>query len=109
MTALSDEILSDLITELSLKDSAEISVLSVKVKNAIREIKRVRNYPDVYTKEKIDKDLENYYSNIRELALYDYNQVGAEGEASHSENGISRTWKDRKECFNGICPFVKVI
>lgn len=109
MTALSDEILSDLTTELSLEDSAEISVLSVKVKNAIREIIRARNYPDSYTEEQIDKDLEKYYSNIKDLAMYDYNQIGVEGQIGHSENGTSRTWKDREKCFNGVYPFVRVI
>lgn len=108
MGALSDEILSDLTTELGLKDNDEIAVLSIKVKNAVREVKKARNYPNNYTESMIDEDLENYYSNIKDLALYDYNQVGAEGEVSHSENGTSRTWKDRKECLNGVIPFVKI-
>lgn len=109
MEALQNEISTDLIIELGIKDNAEISALNIKVKNAIREVKRARNYPNHYTQEMINKDLENYYSNIKEIALYDYNQIGAEGETSHSENGTSRTWKDRKECFNGIYPFIRTI
>lgn len=109
MSALLDEILSDLTTELGLEDNDEISKLSIKVKNAEREVKRARNYPNTYTSSMIEKDLENYYSNIKDLALYDYNQIGAEGEVSHSENGTSRTWKDRKECLNGVFPFVQII
>lgn len=109
MSALSEEILSDLITELDVKDNDEIAKLSIKVKNAEREVKKARNYPNNYTDSMIEEDLESYYSNIKELALYDYNQIGAEGEKSHSENGTSRTWKDRKECLNGVYPFVKII
>ena len=109
MSALSENILSELVTELSLTDNVDISALSIKVKNAVREVKRARNYPDYYTDKQIDKDLENYYSNIRNLALYDYSQIGAEMEKSHSENGVSRTWEDRQKCFDGVYPFVKVI
>lgn len=109
MEALRNEISTDLITELGIKDNAEISALNVKVKNAIREVKRARNYPSHYTNEMISNDMENYYSNIKDIALYDYNQIGAEGQTSHSENGTSRTWKDRKECFNGIIPFVHTV
>lgn len=109
MEALRNEISTDLITELGIKDNAEISALNIKVKNAIKEVKRARNYPSHYTDEMISSDMENYYSNIKDIALYDYNQIGAEGQTSHSENGTSRTWKDRKECFNGVIPFVHTV
>lgn len=109
MEALRNEISTDLITELGIKNNAEISALNIKVKNAIKEVKRARNYPSHYTDEMISKDMENYYSNIKDIALYDYNQIGAEGQTSHSENGTSRTWKDRKECFNGVIPFVHTV
>lgn len=105
MEPLIIEILEDLKTELGLKKDSDIAVLTSKVKNAYREVKRTRNYQPYHTQEFIDKDMENFYSNIRELALYDFNQVGVEGQVSHSENGTSRAWKDRKECFNGITAF----
>lgn len=105
MEPLIIEILEDLTTELGLKKDSDIAVLTSKVKNAYREVKRTRNYQPCHTQEFIDKDMNNFYSNIRELALYDFNQVGGEGQVSHSENGTSRAWKDRKECFNGITAF----
>jgi len=105
MEPLIEEILEDLKTELGLKDESDVAVLTSKVKNAYREVKRTRNYQSCHTQEFIDKDMENFYSNIRELALYDFNQVGGEGQTSHSENGTSRVWKDRKECFIGITAF----
>lgn len=109
MELLLNEILTDLTTELGLTESYDIAILKSKIKNSIREVKRSRNYQGHHAEEFIFKDMEKYYSNIRELALYDYNQVGAEGETSHSENGTSRAWKERKECLVGIVPFVSAV
>ena len=105
MEPLIIEILEDLTTELGLVKETDKAVLTSKVKNAYREVKRTRNYQSYHTQDFIDNDMNNFYSNIRELALYDYNQEGAEGQTNHSENGTSRVWKDRKECFNGITAF----
>ena len=102
MEVLLDEILQDLKLQLDISSEQEVALLSSKIKNAIREVRHARNYPKYYTDSQIAEDLEDYYSNILSLALYDYNQIGAEGETGHSDSGTSRTWKDRKECFNGI-------
>ena len=80
-----------------------------KVKNAIREVKSIREYPDSYTDEQIAKDMFRYYSNIRRLALYDYNQIGVEGQVSHSETGESRSWADRGDCLKGVYAVATVI
>lgn len=109
MEPLVNEILKDLTTELGLAEDSDIVVLTSKVRNAYREVKRTRNYQSSHTQEFIDWDMENFYSNIRELALYDFNQVGAEGQTSHIEPGISRVWKDRRECLNGVFAFCGVI
>lgn len=107
---LQEEIVTDLTTELKEDDDFSSDILAIKVKNAIREIKSARMYPNSYTDAMIEKDLEtNYYSTIVNLARYDYNQIGAEGEQSHSEGDVSRSWVDRKEFFNGVTPFVKIL
>ncbi len=105
MELLVNEILEDLTTELGLTEKSDLAVLTSKIRNAYREVKRARNYQSSHTQEFIDRDMENFYSNIRELALYDFNQAGAEGQTSHSENGTNRVWKDRKECLNGVVAF----
>lgn len=112
MDALQKEILVGLGTELGLLDlktkealkgkEQDVACLSSKIKNALREIRGKRNYPEYFSEEQITKDLEKYYSNIRELALYDFNQFGAEGQTSHNENGTNRTWKSRNDCFIGV-------
>lgn len=105
MLTLENDILEDLTADLSETDeNFKQSLIIPKIKGAIREVKRARNYPKHYTDSMIAEDLQNYYTNIRALALYDYNLIGGEFEESHSENSISRSWKDRDRLFNGIIP-----
>lgn len=111
MTAgLEQEIFADLSAELSVSDKnfSETLLLS-KVRNAIREVKRARNYPKSYSDSQIERDMYDYFSNIRNIVLYDYNLIGAEGQQSSSENGTSRSYVDRDKLFCGICPFVRVL
>ena len=105
---LQEELLADLTLELEDYDSFNPKSLLQKVIGAIREVRTARNYPTTYSDERIQKDLYRYYSNIRNIALYDYNKVGAEGESSHSENSINRSYEDRKTLFNGILPLSRV-
>lgn len=101
------EIIEDLKSELSIDDPMfNERLLSFKVKNAIREVRMKRNYVATsYTEEEILADLENYYSVIRNVALYDYNQVGAEFQKSSTEN-YQRTYIDRDDLFKGVHAFV---
>ena len=79
------------------------------IDQATEEIRTLRNYPDSYTDERIDEDLNKYQSIIVNLAVYDYSQAGESYMSSYSENGISRNWKDRKELLAGVFPFAKVL
>lgn len=110
MTArLEQEIFADLSGELSISDEkfSETLLLS-KVRDAIREVKRARNYPKSYSESQIEMDMYDYFSNIQNIALYDYNLIGAEGQQSSSENGTSRNYIDRNKLFCGIRPFARV-
>lgn len=102
MDGLVDEIYDDLVKELDISEEADLSMILRKIKNAYREVKVIRNYPDSYTDATIEKDMMKYYSNIHNLALYDYNQIGAEGELSHSDNTGSRSWANRNTCLEGV-------
>ena len=104
---LQDELIADLMLELSSEPTFNADALKQKVVGAIREVKRARKYPSYYTDEQIQTDLYEYYSNIRNIALYDYNKIGAEGETSHSENGVNRSYADRNKLFAGIIPISK--
>lgn len=109
MNEMITELITDLTTELQITDpNFNSTLLTSKVTNAVKEVKRARNYPSSYTQEKIDADIQNYYTQARAISLYDYNQVGAENEVSHSENNISRSFLDRNKLFAGITPFARV-
>ena len=101
---LQDELISDLTAELEGQPTFSSSLLKQKVVGAIREVKRARKYPSYYTDEQINKDLYEYYSNIRSIALYDFSQVGAPFEESHNENSVNRSWSDRNKLFSGVLP-----
>ena len=104
---LQGELLADLTSELETEPTFSSTKLFQKVVGAIREVKRARKYPKYYTDEQIAKDLYDFYSNIRNIALYDYNAIGAEFEKSHSENGTSRSYEDRDKLFYGILPLAR--
>ncbi len=107
---LEQEIIAELTVELSGQPTFNEKILSLKVKNAIREVKMKRNYQVTsYDDEQIEKDLYNYYSVIKNVALYDFAQLGAPFENSHNENSISRTWANRDELFKGVHSFVDVL
>ena len=66
-------------------------------------------YTDTYTEEGIAEDLKRFENNIVDLAVYDRSQAGEAYMASYSENGVSRSWKNREDLFFGVYPFVKVL
>lgn len=105
MLTLENDLLEDLKSELSVTDPKfKPELIIPKIKNAIREVKRARNYPKHYTESAIVEDLENYYSNIRNIALFDYNLIGGEFQESYSENGKSGSFVNRNSLFAGIIP-----
>lgn len=108
---LAEELFEDLKTELlEDEEGGEFSetLLKQKVKNAIREVKSKRNYPSGYTDGMVANDLDRYYSNMRNIALYDYNTIGYEGESQHGEDSIQRTMVDRSTLFSGIVPLATI-
>ena len=102
-----NEILEELKIELSDEDLNE-DMLSSKVKSAYREVKLLRKYPSHYSDEKITSDMEQYFNHIKNIALYDYLKIGAEGEKSHNENGINREYSERSTLFRGIVSIVRI-
>ena len=105
------EIICDLTAELRKEAGFDAQILAIKVKDAYRDVKARRSYNYSSLKEeKIEQDMyDNYYSHVKNLALYKYNTIGGEFEVSHSENGISRTWRSETDILRGVISFVKVI
>lgn len=106
---LQDEIVDDLKIELQDDTDFNENLLEVKVKNAIREIRNRRGYPANFTEDRIVADLERLYSDIARLAVIDYNQVGAQGQSSHTEDDVKRSWESRENILCNITAYVKVL
>ena len=79
------------------------------LEQARNEIIEKRNYPETYTQDQIDRDVQKFENVMVNLAVYDRSQAGEAYMASFSENGVSRTWKDRNSLLSGVYPFVKIL
>ena len=51
--------------------------------------------------------MQNYISNIEDIARYDYNAVGSEGLSSYAADGTSIKYKDRDKLFYGVYPIAR--
>lgn len=104
--ALIDQIYEDIKEEIEQADGDKFNptLLKAKVKSAYRDVKAARKYPVSYSEATIDRDMENYYSQIRSIALYDFNQVGSEGQNQYSQDGVSIHYVDRDRLFYGVLP-----
>ena len=108
---IEQEIIDELTAELEITDKLfNPALLAPKVRNAVREVKMKRNYEATsYSEKQIEKDLYNYYSVIKNLAIYDYNTIGMEFQSASSENSTNRTMVDRNSLLKDVHAFVKVL
>lgn len=102
-----ESIIEELTTELQNEVDFNVDILRLKVSNAYREVKQARNYPSSYTDSMKESDMENFYTNVKAIALYDYNKVGAEGQTQYSADGESIHYVDRNKMFFGIIPIAR--
>lgn len=79
------------------------------IEQAQEEIKKLRIYPSSYTDEQIYADLKSYENIMVDVAVYDYSQAGEAYMSAYTENGVSRTWRDRSSLFAGVYPIAKVL
>lgn len=76
---------------------------------AVEQFKVHRNYPSTFTKEKIKEDLMKHKSTIVMMAVDCYSHYGAEGEVSHGEKNITRSYENpyiSKSLLDKVMPFV---
>ena len=107
---LVDDVIEDLSEELNMTEgkSFNASILQSKVNAAYRDVRTARKYPSTYNESVIESDMENYYSVVRAVSLFDYNQVGAEGQTQYSADGTSIHYKDRDALFKDVIPIARV-
>lgn len=107
---MDEQLIDDLTTYLE-DDKQTAKMISLAVKRAIRSFQKKRNYPESYTEESINKDMDKCYDCVFDLALYFLVKQGAEFESSHSENSVNVGWNSETEIFinHGVFPFARGI
>lgn len=101
-----DDTTSDVVVFDKKEDNPLIEQL---IAQATEDVKAIRKYPDGYTEEMIADDLEQFTGVIVNLTVYDHSQAGEAYMASYSENGVSRSWKERDKLFVGVFPIANVL
>lgn len=106
-----NKITENLTLELTAEDSDNFNanLLSVKIQGAIIDVRNERNYPSDYTEEKIERDMVRFFSQILNIARYDYNQIGAEGQTQYQADGVTIHYVDRRSLFAGITPLARTV
>lgn len=95
--------------ELSGDPTYNASVVASKVSAVVRELVQRRRYISAgMSEEAIAKDIEMYYPQVLNVARYDFNTIGAEGQERHTENGIDRTFLERGKLWAGVVPISRV-
>lgn len=84
-------------------------IIEQLIEQAKKDVIAKRCYPDSYTQEMIEEDMNFFKCVIVNLVVYDYSQAGENYMTSYSENGVSRHWRDRDSLFVGVYPFVKAL
>ncbi|MCB6343660.1 hypothetical protein [Enterocloster lavalensis] len=103
------EILQDIIIYLGDEvGEADKPLLLILINRAIRKV-CAKRYPWGYTDKEKDMAVERYRDTIFEAAVYYWAKQGADGESSHSENGISRSYQNEADIYFDVIPMVKVL
>ena len=84
-------------------------IIEQLIEEATREVIAQRVYPEHFTESMIEADIGKFEFVIVNLAVYDFSQAGENYMSSYSENGTTRTWKERNKLLAGVYPYVKVL
>lgn len=94
-------------------ESISDEFLLLLVDSLVDEYKSKRNYPGYFTEEQIEADVAAYLNRKKtyfatKVIPAMVGKIGAEGQVSHSENGISRTW-ETDAWFSDVIPYCEVL
>ena len=73
-------------------DASEDNLLTLFLNMAIKKVTKTRHPFNDVTEEQKASILVDYEDTILNVAVFIYNKQGAEGQTSHSENGVSRSY-----------------
>ena len=94
-------------------ESISDEFLLLLVDSLMDEYKAKRNYPGYFTEEQVEADVAAYFNRKKTYFAMKVipamvGKIGAEGQVSHSENGISRTW-ETDTWFSDVIPYCEVL
>lgn len=101
-----DETTSDVVIFDNKEDNPLLEQL---IQQAENDVKNARNYPDGYSSDNIQNDMDKFNNVIVDLAVYDRKKLGGDFQQSDSENGKSRTWIDRTSILAHVMPIARII
>lgn len=109
-TEYEQNIVQSIALEMKNDPSFNPDIVASKVASVVRELIQRRRYnKSGMGEEAILDDLENYYPQVLNVARYDFNTIGVEGQERHTENGIDRTFMERGKLWAGVVPIGRVI
>lgn len=95
--------------EMNKEPTFDMDIVASKVSAVVRELIQRRRYnKSGMSDEAILEDLEYYYPQVLNVARFDFNTIGAEGEERHTENGIDRSFVERGKLWAGVVPIGRV-
>ena len=108
MSDIENTVFEDLKEELEITDPQfNEKLLRVKVKQAIREVIGAMGCDQSSVDDDLENELSRYYSNIRNIALYQYESIGAEFSTSIKEDSDTRQMMNYNDLFAGIIPLAR--
>lgn len=108
-SAFEQNIVTAIALEMRNDPTFNLDVVASKVSSIVRELIQRRRYSaSGMSDESILNDIENYYPQVLNVARYDFNTIGAEGEDRHTENGVDRTFTERGKMWAGVVPISRV-
>lgn len=109
-TRFEKSIMDVLTLEMSGEPTFNADVVANKVSAVVRELIQRRRYKKAGMADyAVEEDIENYFTQALNVARYDFNTIGAEGEERHTENGVDRTFTERGKLWAGVIPISRVI
>lgn len=109
MEELIQAVYDQLMLDINPTREGESDALLIKVENAAKAIRNLRRYPSTMDETAIAADMAHYFAQIYDLAMYDFNQRGAEGQSVVQENGEYRSFHHRLDMIKGVYPFAVLV
>ncbi|MDO4802107.1 MAG: hypothetical protein Q4A15_08070 [Prevotellaceae bacterium] len=112
MSQIADKVMEKALMYMrDIEEIADETPSAMIVDFAIEKYSDLRNFPNYFSEEEIEKDIEKHISTIAMAVVDLFMKIGAEGEKEHKEKNITRVYENAYisgSIFADVIPFVKV-